>query len=261
LLLGIVLLRKFNWRESVAAISWTVIVVFVALLPFTLATSPSLPIDVMLHNFNVQETGGNVNSLTTVSQDSYSLWPLVTYFHLGATGVQRMFTPSSDLLIGSLSYQRVSQVRTAVVLLALAGILAIRKRATEGPGAYLPYITLGIVSFLMLMTGILATHFLLALPFILLCRRWLGNTAYFYAVAIWTVTTLIPMYGDMGSVLSAQDYPLLAESRSAITRAVVDLYSSDRFITVGVVANLCAMIWIAVLTLRSTVKPVTVTAA
>ncbi|HUZ30252.1 MAG TPA: hypothetical protein VMU90_13465, partial [Solirubrobacteraceae bacterium] len=53
LLLGAVFLRKFSWRENLQAISWTVIGTFVALSPLTLATGPSLPIDIMLHNFNV----------------------------------------------------------------------------------------------------------------------------------------------------------------------------------------------------------------
>jgi len=250
LLLGIVFLRKFTWRQNFSALSWTVIVVFLLLTPFTLATSPSLPIDVMLHNVNVQEGGGNVVILTTVSQDSYSIWPLVTLFARGASSLQRAFTPSSDLLIGSLTYQRVSQVLTVSAMLVLAGTLVFKKRATEEAGAYLPFVALGIASFLMLLTGILATHFLLALPFLLLCRRWMGSGAYFYVAAIWTITTLIPMYGDMGVVMSAQDYPLLARANNQITQFVVHLYGSDRFITVGVVANICAVIWLAVLAFR-----------
>jgi hypothetical protein len=194
-----------------------------------------------------------VNSLTTVSQDSYSVWPLVTYLVRGVSGVQRAFTPSSYLPIGPLTYQRVSQILTGGVLLVLAGLLLFKRRATDTPGGYLPFVTVGM--FLMLMTGILATHFLLALPFLLLCRRWLGSGTYFYVIGIWTVTTLIPMYGDMGSVLTPHDYPLLAQSRNVITGAVIDLYSSDRFITAGVVANAAALIWVGYLALRQLGNP------
>jgi hypothetical protein len=245
LLLGIVFLRKFTWSENVSALSWTVVVVFLFLMPFTLATSASLPVDIMLHNLNVQEGGGNVAVLTTVSQDSYSIWPFITYLARGASSLSRAFTPSSDLLIGSLTYARVSQILTVSAMVVVAGTLLFRKRSTDGPGAYLPFVALGIASFLMLLTGILATHFLLALPFLLLCRKWLGSQAYFFVIAIWTVTTLVPMYGDMGVVMSAQDYPLLARANNHLTQFVVNLYSADRFITVAVVANICAVTWLA----------------
>ncbi len=250
LLVGIVLLRKFTWRQNLAALSWTVVVVFLLLIPFTLTTSPSLPVDVMLHNFNVQEGGGNVASLTTVSQDSYSVWLLITYLARGASSLQRAFTPSSDLLIGPLTYQRVSEVLVLSVMLILGGSLAFKRRAIDGAGGYLPFVALGIASFVMLQTGIVATHFLLALPFLLLCRRWMDVTAYFYVAAIWTVTTFVPMYGDMGIVLSVHDYPLLAQANNQVTRFFVDLYASNRFITVAVVANICAVVWLAVLAFR-----------
>jgi hypothetical protein len=251
LLLGIVFLRKFSWRQNLFAISWTVIVVFLILAPFTLATSPSLPVDIMLNNFNIQEGGGNEVALTTVSQDAYSIWPFITYLAHGTSGVARTFTPSSDVLVGSLTYQRISQVLTLVALLSVGAVLLLRKRSSLASGGYLPLVALGMTSFLMLLTGIVATHFVLALPFLLLCRRWMGRAAYFYVAAIWTVTTFVPMFGDMGVVLSKQDYPLLAPATNAITKSFVDLYSWDRFITVAVVANTCAVIWLAYLTVGS----------
>lgn len=256
LLLGIVFLRKFSWRENLSALSWTVIVTFVLLTPLTLATSPSLPVDIMLHNFHVQEAGGNQTVLTTVSQDAYSLWPLITYLVGGVSGVQRVFTPSSTLLLGSATYQQVSQVLTLAVMLVISAALLLRKRAGFESGAYLPLVALGITSFLMLLTGIVATHFLLALPFLLLCRPRMSPIAYFYVATIWTITTFVPMFGDLGVVLSGRDYPLLAHS--AITRFFVTLYSWDRFITLGVVANICAVIWLALLTFRTPAAPAAV---
>jgi hypothetical protein len=139
-------------------------------------------------------------------------------------------------------------------MLILAGTLLFKKRATDGAGAYLPFVALGIASFLMLLTGIVATHFLLALPFLLLSRKWMTGQAYFFVIAIWTVTTFVPMYGDMGVVMSAQDYPLLARTNNAITEFFVSLYSADRFITVAVVANICAVVWLAVLAYRPSLR-------
>jgi len=260
LLLGIVFLRKFTWRENVSAISWTLIVTFIAWLPLTLAISPSLPVDVMLNNFSVQENGGNEAILTTVSQSAYSLWPLVTFFAHGASGLDRSFTPSAALLVGSLTYQQAGQILTVVALLVVSAALAFRKRARLEEGGYIPLVALGITSFLMLLTGLVATHFLLALPFLILCRRWIGALPLVGIVVIWTVTTLVPMFGEMSSVLAQQQYPILAGQSNAIRLFVSQLYGSDRFINAAIVANLCAVIWLALLIFgpgRPSTRPVT----
>ena len=112
-------------------------------------------------------------------------------------------------------------------------------------------VTLGIASFLMLLTGVVATHFLLALPFLLLCRRWIGTVAYIYVVTIWTLTTFVTMFGGMGPILSPQDYPLLSPAHSPVTSFFDGLYKWDRFITVSVVANICAVIWLGWLARRN----------
>lgn len=251
LLLAIVLLRRFPWRETVQAVSRTVIVVFILMLPLTLATGPSLPIDIMVDDFRIQEAGGNEPSLTTVSQDAYSLWPLVTGITEGASGLQRSFTPSAKPFVGTLSYQRVSQLLTLIVILGLAVVLWIRG-PSFGPGDYLPYLALGITAFLLLMTGLVATHFVLALPFLLLCRRQLGTVGLLTVAILWSATTFLSMYGDMGNVIGQLDQSTMPirPSVNALTRAVIDLYSSDRMITTAVVANLCVGAWLAVATFR-----------
>jgi hypothetical protein len=250
LLLGIVLLRKFTWRHNVTALSWTVIVTFIAVLPFALAISPSLPVDIMLNTFKAHE-GGAPGLVGFVSQDAYSVWPLVEYLTQGVTGFHQAFNPNNGVILGPLTFQRLSQLLTLAAILLVSGYLWFRRRATEEPGGYLPYVALGVTSFLMLLFALIATHFLLALPFLLLSRRWMGGTAYWYVVVIWTVTTFVTMYGDMGLVLSVHDYPLLAYSKSAVTKFAVDLYREDRFITAGIVANICAVIWLGYLTLRA----------
>jgi hypothetical protein len=250
-LLGIVFLRKFSWKQNLFAVSWTAILTFLLLAPLTLATSPSLPVDVILNDLRIQEAGGNDVLLTTVSQDAYSLWPLVTYLAHGTSGLERAFTPSSAPLAGPVTYQRLSQFLTIAAMLFVGGLLFIRRRVKDDAGEYLPLVALGIVAFLMLTTGLVATHFLLALPFLLLCRRWMGNTAYLFIVLIWTVTTFVPMFGDMGLAISKLDYPLLSPAHNPITLFFVKLYAWDRFITVGIVANICALILLAFLALRS----------
>jgi hypothetical protein len=254
LLLGIVLLKKFPWGRSLVALSWAAVLTFLLLLPFTLATSPSLPVDIMRNNFQIQEAGGNDPGLTPVSQGAYSIWPLVTYVTQGASGLQREFVLSSQTLVGSLTYQRASQILTGVTLLLLALVLAMRKRAQFESGGYIPTVALGITSFLMLLTAILSTHFLLALPLLLLCRRWTSGVGYFYIAIIWTVSSFVAMYGEMGAVLSSQDYPLLAPAHNVVTRFFVNLYSWDRFITVAVVGDICALIWLAFLAFKAPLR-------
>jgi len=255
LILGIVFLRKFSWRQNLWAVSWTVILIFVVLAPLTLATSPSLPIDVALANVRNQQAGGNPAVFFPVSFDAYSIWPLVTYLAHGASGLLRMFTTSSTSLIGSVTYQGASQFLTLGAALFVCAAVLIRTSSTKRPGAYLPFVALGISSFLMLVTGSLATYFLLAIPFLLLSRPWMGTLAYFYVVIAWTITTLVPMFGDMGIVISSQDYPLLATAHNAVTRFFVQLYASDRFITIGVTANVCAVLWLAYSTFRRSSSP------
>jgi hypothetical protein len=249
-LLGVAFLRKFSLKQNVFALSWTVILTFILLIPFTLPTSPSLPVDITANIFRVHESTGS-SLVTSVSQDTYSVWPLLESLTQNASGQHKVFNPSNVVLVGSLSYQSLSQIFTLAVMLVLAGFLIFRRRATSEAGAYIPYVAVGITAFLMLLFGLVATHFVLALPFLLLSRRWMGGVAYFYIAVIWTVTTFVTMYGDMGRVLFAHDYPLLAPSYNAVTSFVVSLYTNDRFITVGIVANVCAVVWLGFLTLRS----------
>jgi hypothetical protein len=250
LLIGIVFLRRFTLKQNLTALSWAAIVTFLLLIPFTIATSPSLPVDVMLNNFHVQEGAGNTASLNTVSQTAYSIWPLVTYYQQGASGLDRFFVPSSTVLIGSLTYQFISQVLTVIAMLIVAAPLLLRKRIALDGGGYFPLVALGIMLFLMLLTGIVATHFLLALPLLLLCRRWMNNTAYFTVALIWTISALVPMFGSMGQLVTPQDYPLFAPAHNAITKFFVDLYANDRFITVAIIANVYAVGWLAMVAFR-----------
>jgi hypothetical protein len=251
-LLGIVFLGKFSVRQTVVALSWTVIAAFLLLTPFTLATSPSLPVDIAANTLRVQEGGGNEDTLTTVSLDAYSIWPLVSGAVDGRSGLARIFEPSAAPLLGKVSYQRVSQLLTGAALLAVALLLFLHARTSSRRGEYLPLVTLGLVAFLMLKTGLVATHFLLALPFLLLCRRWIGTTAYFLAVGVWTATTLVPMYGDLGLVIAAVagQASALRPAINPVTRLFIQLYASDWFMTAGILANSGVLLLLAWTSLR-----------
>jgi hypothetical protein len=252
LLLAVAFLKKFSVVENLRGVSWGVIITFVALVPITLLTDPSLPVDVLLNNLRVQELGtSDLAAPGTVSLGAYTVWPLVTYAFHGASGLDRAFTPSSLNLVGALTYLRASQILTIGVLLIITTVLALRRRATFEQGGYLPLVTVGVLSFLMLQTAVVPTHFLLGLPMILLCMRWMGPLPYLFAAAAWTLSAFVAMYGELGLAVSAKSYPLFAAERNPVTAFFESLYGWDRFITVAIVANICAVIWMAFLSVRA----------
>ena len=246
ILLGVALVKSFPLRANVSALSWTVITTFVVILPLTVRISPSLPLDITLNVFHVEAGGGNPGTLVTVSQSAYTVWPLVTYVFHGASGLQRAFTPSESLLFGSVSYQTAGIAVTAGALVVFTGLILLRSRAVNTFADYVPLTAAGVAGVFMLSTGVVSTHFLLVLPMLILCRPWLGNLAYGFVVVVWSISTLVPMYGDMGSVISTGGYPLLAPAYNPITRFVTELYAWDRFISAAIVANLCAVALVAI---------------
>jgi hypothetical protein len=178
-LVAVVLLRRFSLWRNTYALSWTVIVIFLLAIPFTIAISPSLPLDLIANTVQVQALGGNEKALTTVSLDAYSFWPLVDFYVGGQSGLGRIFYPSDSPLIGSLTYHQAGVLAAFAVLIGAIGLLATRSRATLKAGGYLPVVAFGMSGFLMFATGLAATHFILALPFILLSRPWLSPAAYY----------------------------------------------------------------------------------
>ncbi len=148
-------------------------------------------------------------------------------------------------------HRRLSRGQCAsAAMLAIGAALLLRRRVVAEPGGYLALVALAIASFLMLPTGIVATHFLLALPFLLLCRRWMGGVAYLYLAVIWTVPPLRPCAATWAVAISSHAYPLLAPANNAVTKLFEQLYSWDRFITVSIVANIFALLWLAWLITR-----------
>ena len=62
------------------------------------------------------------------------------------------------------------------------------------------------------------------------------------------------MIGEMSLLVPHQQYPLLGES-AALRQFFIQLNTSDRFITGAVVANICAVIWLAILMIRPAPSP------
>lgn len=241
-LVGVVLLRRFSLWRNAYAMSWVVIVIFLLMIPFTIAISPSLPVDLVANTVQVQALGGNEKALTTVSLDAYSFWPLVDFYIGEQSGLGRIFYPSDSSLIGTLTYHQAGLLATIAILIGAIGMLASRSRTSLIAGGYIPLVAFGVSGFLIFTTGLAATHFILVLPFILLSRPWLSPAAYYSIVAGWTITTLIAMYGILAIDLANSDFlhaPLFGQNAPlrSVTSFVAQLYTSDRTISVGAVTN------------------------
>lgn len=239
-LLSLSFLRKFSIRDNLQSILWSIITVFLLLAPFSLAISPSTPVDIFTNQLFIQEAGGNDPALTLVSLDAYNLWPLITYTK-GARGLERIHYPSPTPLAGQLSYQQISQILTIAIILVAAILILLRPD-------YVFFLTLGTVGFLVLKTGLAATHFVFALPLLILCRKSMGNFAWHALIAIWTATMLTSIYGIFGYSIENVGYlaPAIHSSNNIVTRFFMQLYPADWCITLGSAANLGVLAWLVV---------------
>jgi hypothetical protein len=242
-LLVVVLFKLFPLRQNLRSACWTVVVSSLVLAPFSLAISPSLPIDILWNQFYFQEAGGNESAQTIVSLGAFSIWPLVTGFAEGATGQERFHHLATDTLIDPLTYQRFSGILAGSIVLIAAGVILFRGRK-EGPAGYLLPVAIGTVGFFITKTGLAATHMLIVLPFLVLCIGRLRTQSYWAIIAVWTVTTLVPMWGGLGEALTDVERlaPALHADNNPLTWFFMELYSLDAFITVGVVANIAVFL-------------------
>lgn len=249
-LLGLVFLRSFSFRQSLHAAAWGVVVMFLLMAPFAVRYGPSMPVDLMRNDLQVQEAGGNESELTTVSLYAYSVWPLADRFASSDFGLDRFSQPAASRFVGPLSYLRAGELLSGAVVFIAGAVLVLLRRSAGTPGDYLPLVALGTMGFLMFKTVVAPTHFILALPLLILCRRALGNSVYFWCIGVLTVTTLVAMYGDFGSGITPELVPALAGTNNIVTRFVMDLSSADWFISIAVFQNLVVLICLAVIALQ-----------
>lgn len=231
-----IFLKRFSWKKNVNSIFWSIIFIFLLLTPFSLTISPSTPVDIFRNQIFVQEAGGNDPALTLVSLDTYNVWPLLSYFQ-GARGLERIQYPSTSTLIEPITYQQASQFLSILVILVSLILIIFYEDS-------LLSLTFGTVGFLILKTGLASTHFMIAFPLLILCRKYFGDRLWYIVLAIWTSTMLIPMYGTVGFSIetSAQLMPALHSSNNFITKFFMTIYSSDWCISLGSLGNLIVLI-------------------
>lgn len=253
-LLGLLYLRKFSLRENLYSVSWSVIATFLLLTPFTLALSPSLPVDVWLHNFRVQNPSNpEVGKYFPGSIDAFNIWPIISRFTEGFSGQQRFWFPSTMHLVGPFTYSEMANVLTFGMLLLIAVFLVAKHRLILLEGRYIIFIALGILAFLLLRTGTASPHFILALPLVFLSWRSLSNFVYLSVTTILTATTLISVYGGFSlAIWAMKDFmPAIHYENNAVTQLFRSLMFSDWFITLVSYANMVVFFWLGWEALRA----------
>lgn len=239
-LLVFYLLYRYRLTANLRGAAWGLVAAFVVSAPFVLQIAPSYPLDVIRSHFEIQAAGGNETALTTVSIDAFSFWPLVTNVVDGQSGLARIFFGSEQPLIGSLTYQQVSQILVVTLTALVAGVLWLGGGRQRDRRAFIAWLAFGTLAFLFFQTGLAAAHFFVGVPFLLLCRPFLPTLAWGAAVSTWTITSLIPMWGSWGlAILPFPEFaPDLHPDANALTQIAMDLYTSDIFMTAAIIANI-----------------------
>ena len=173
---------------------------------------------------------------------------MVTYTQ-GARGLDRILFPSSTIIVGNLNYIQISQI-IVVSLITISAVMLIKlNRKYLDAGNYYPILAFGTVSFFVLKTGLASTHFVIALPLIILCKKFMRKRLWYCTVIIWTITTLIPMYGALGFGIEQVEYlaPVLHSNNNFITRFFMNMFSTDWIISLGSLSNLGLLAWLAII--------------
>src|SRR5439155_17000148 len=136
------------------------IVFFIALTPWSLAVSPSLPVDYVSHVFGFQVGTGQADpSFSGISPGYYSIWTLTLLLVNGQHGIDRMWYPRETPLIGYLNYAEISAVIVACFLL-VTGFILLRRSAAGGLRTHLPIVAFGMLGWLMLSDSLISRYFL-----------------------------------------------------------------------------------------------------
>ena len=244
-LLGAVYLRKFEVARNVRAIAWTVLAAFIAIAPFTLSISPSMPVDYIARTLLFHFGNGQADlPYLGTSPGYYSVWTLPLLVVSGQHGLGRMWSPSTQQLIGSLTYGQIGAASSVLFLLAIGLVILARGSISRRPGQYLPFIALGMLGWLMVTPGLISRYFVYAIVAIILCRSFFTMRGYLWTVSLLTVITCITAYGHLA--LDFLGYSgsvnLMSPTNNAFSRAVFNLFSADFFITLGALTNIAILV-------------------
>jgi hypothetical protein len=245
-LLALVYLKMFGVRQSFRPLCWSVVLLYLVLGPFLWHFSPSLPVDYAARVSSTHLLNGGEAALQGVSHSGYSIWPLVTGLLEGLSGRTRSLYPEASPLFGGLSYGEASNILVAGLLLAVGALIVTRRRSSQDLADYLPLVAFGMLGWSMLTTGMISRYFIYALALVIASRASLRATPYFAIAGALTVTSFVTQFGAIGFAVRDVPHlaPLLHDSNNPVTGLAMDLYAGDLFITVGVLANTLALVWL-----------------
>jgi len=240
-LLGLVYLRKFAPRDNLRAISWTVIVSFILMAPFSLSISPSLPVDYVFRTYVYHFANGQADQAALgIAPAFYSLWTLPLLWVSGKHGIDRMWTSSTEHLIGSLTYGQLAAALSVVFLLVVGAVILLNKRITAKPGQYLPVVAFGLLGWLLVTPGLISRYMVYGVVGVILCRLAFKTPAYLAAVGVLTAIACISIYGHLADDFWGYSGGLnvLSPLNNSVSHQLFALFSADWFINVAAVSNL-----------------------
>jgi hypothetical protein len=245
IVLGILLLRWFHLTTNLRAIASAIGVVALMIGPLFFVLGPSFPLDYLLFAFHSQTApDSHAAQYNYVSFDAYNIWPLITGLVSGQIGKNRIYYPGSSPLLGGLAYNQVATLAVYGALALVAGWAFYRGRQARSNGTFTTILASSTLALLMLATGIAAQHFVIALAFVVMSINVIPSRYYFPLVTGLSLTTLVATYGSLGfAVASAPTLaPALWAETNSLTRFFMNLFTDDRFITGGVLANVVVLL-------------------
>lgn len=248
LLLGVVMLRRFPLGRNLIGAAWAVLTVYVLLAPFVLKMSPAFAVDHWLLVLQRQTpTGLGEGPQALLSLYMPNIWVLVSPFTEAVQGSRRVLFPSSAPLIGPLSYALVSTVLSGLVLAALSALVWFRREVAREGQLWVYLVGLGLMSFLLLRTGLANHHMVLLVPLLVLALPVVGLPSLCVGLAIITIGTSALVYGGLAAsfvnMVPAQA-PLLHPSHNPVAHAFWELRQADWFLTLTAYAHMAVLVWL-----------------
>lgn len=247
-LLGLVYLRKFEPRANLSAIPLAVIVCFVFIGPFAIGISPSLPIDYVARTFSYHIGNQQADpAYLAISPGYYSVWTVPLLLVNGEHGLQRMWWPPSQTLVGSWNYGEIGAIASVAVVLGAGALLLFASKASMQRGRYLPLVAFGMLGWLLVTPNLISRYIVYAILAVVLCRGAFTLGGYLAAVGVLTATTLVGTFGQLA--LDFLGYSgglnILSPANNSFSNSLFELFSADPFITLASVSSFAVLIVLA----------------
>jgi hypothetical protein len=159
-----------------------------------------------------------------------------------------MWSPSTQLIVGSVTYAQAGTVLSVAFILLVGAVLMLIRVPSVRPGRYLPLVAFGVLGWLMLTPGLISRYFIYAIAAVILCRHAFSLASYLSIVCWLTVVTLLTSFGHIG--LDFLGYgtttSFVNPLNNGISRWLFALFSDDRMVTVGTLANTLVLVTLGV---------------